>query len=143
MCSGNCLQRIRVPWSTRWDIFDGNWLAYQAASTWPCRPRRDASSILACMPSSDISFDFWLRPLEDVEPWDSGEKRTLHWFRLTDGLCRVTVGGKELFEYDTSLLEQLGWRTERRPKKSGHAADYYVAHLVHDLSSIAPPSRAI
>jgi len=76
--------------------------------------------------------------LEDIEPWGSDGRKTLHWFGLTDGFYRVTIGGKELFEYDASLFQQLGWRPGQRPEGFEHAAEYQVARLFHDLSEVAP-----
>ncbi|MBL4683169.1 MAG: hypothetical protein JKY37_01155 [Nannocystaceae bacterium] len=90
------------------------------------------------MSVGDIGFEFRLRPLDDIEAWESDGRRTLHWFGLTDGLYRVTVGGKDLFEYDSSLFERLGWQAQQAPEGFEHGAEYQVARLFHDLAGIVP-----
>lgn len=90
------------------------------------------------MSTSEIGFEFWLRPLDEIEPWESDGRRTLHWYGLTDGLYRITVGGKELFEYDASSFHRYGWPAQPAPRGFEHGAEYEVARLFHDLGGIAP-----
>lgn len=89
------------------------------------------------MPPAEIRFEFWLRPLSEVEPWESNGRKTLHWYGLTDGFYRITVGGNELFEHHAALYEALGWQTPSTPAGFEHAANYPVARLFQDLGGIA------
>lgn len=90
------------------------------------------SSVARC----GIRFEFWFRPLEDIEPWGDEGRKKLHWFALTDGFYRVVVDGKELFEYDASLFSKLGWQRPSAPKGFEHGVEYQVARLFQDLGEI-------
>ena len=90
------------------------------------------------MSDGNIEFDFWLRPVEDIEPWEVEGRQRLHWFALSDGYYRITIGGKDLFEYDAVSLKRLGWATPAAPSGFEDGVDYQVARLFHDLTSLLP-----
>ncbi|MFC3499978.1 DUF5984 family protein [Micromonospora krabiensis] len=80
-----------------------------------------------------IRFRFELRPLAQVHPWGR-ERRTLHWFGLTDGWYWIELNGHELLRYSD--------QTVRRRQTDGYEgmpyADYYVVRLWEDLLQLLP-----
>ncbi|HEX5540246.1 MAG TPA: DUF5984 family protein [Micromonospora sp.] len=80
-----------------------------------------------------IRFRFELRPLAQVHPWGR-ERRTLHWFGLTDGWYWIELNGHELLRYSD--------QTVRRWQADGYEGmpyvDYYVVRLWEDLLQLLP-----
>ncbi|MBM0224750.1 DUF5984 family protein [Micromonospora sp. ATA51] len=80
-----------------------------------------------------IRFRFELRPLAQVHPWGR-DRRTLHWFGLTDGWYWIELNGHELLRYSD--------QTVRRWQADGYEGlpyvDYYVARLWEDLLQLLP-----
>jgi|GEM_PF-540695 len=72
-------------------------------------------------------FEFRLRLLEEVQPWEDSEKPanlSIDWFGLTDGWYWLNVGGERaLFEY-------------ANVERDGRYMEYQVARLFQDLSHI-------
>ncbi|MER7892894.1 DUF5984 family protein [Micromonospora sp. NPDC094482] len=80
-----------------------------------------------------LRFRFELRPLNQVHPW-GGDRRTLHWFALTDGWYWIELNGHRLLRYSEQTVHRWradGWRG------SPHV-DYYVVRLWEDLLQMLP-----
>lgn len=92
---------------------------------------------VACMAEAAstprIRFRFELRPLAQAHPW-GGDRRTLHWFGLTDGWYWIELNGHELLRYSD--------QTVRRWQADGYQdvpyVDYYVVRLWEDLLELLP-----
>jgi len=78
-------------------------------------------------------FDFSLRSLPDVAPWDRENTPRLHWFGLTDGTYSIEAGQSRLFQYTPQFLEYLATDPAR-----GDCVDYYVIRLYEDLLQLLP-----
>jgi hypothetical protein len=80
-----------------------------------------------------LRFRFELRPLAEVHPWGR-ERRTLHWFGLTQGWYWIELDGHELLRYSD--------QTVRRWVADGYLgppyADYYAVRLWEDLLRLLP-----
>lgn len=72
-----------------------------------------------------IRFHFLLRPVDQVEPWDSG----LHWFALTDGWYWIAVDDVHLLRYTPATARQYGM--DAHPY-----VDYYAVRLWEDVLQI-------
>jgi hypothetical protein len=70
-------------------------------------------------------FDFRLREIAQVVPWDTEGKKTLSWFGLTDGWFWINVGHDQLF------------RTREAWNGSDYV-DYQVVRLWEDVLDILP-----
>jgi len=81
-------------------------------------------------------FNFHLRPVEVIEPWEAEGRAYLHWFGLTDGWYWIDVGGDQLF----SRTESARCHFEST-KESGipeQFVNYYVCRLWEDLLDQLP-----
>ena len=81
-------------------------------------------------------FHFKLHPLEEVKPW-GGDKPTLSWFGLTDGMCWWEVGKQQLFRYSQAWIDH--WVAEY-PKLNQELpyVDYQVVRPWEDLLDHLP-----
>ena len=68
-------------------------------------------------------FHFRLREIDDVEPWEHGSTRRLHWFGLTDGHSWLRLG-----DVDIGAL-----RPDIAPDPSWPYASYQVARVWEDV----------
>uniref|UniRef100_B8HYN2 Uncharacterized protein n=1 Tax=Cyanothece sp. (strain PCC 7425 / ATCC 29141) TaxID=395961 RepID=B8HYN2_CYAP4 len=81
-------------------------------------------------------FDFYLRPLEEIQPWGNPDQLNLHWFGLTDGCYRLQVGTECLLNYSDAFIDD---RKKQFPDAyGGPYTDYYVVRLWEDLLNILP-----
>jgi hypothetical protein len=72
-------------------------------------------------------FHFRLREIDDVEPWEQGSTRRLHWFGLTDGSSWLRLG-----DVDIGAL-----RPEIAPDPAWPYAEYQVARVWEDALKAA------
>ena len=88
---------------------------------------------------SRLRFCFRLAPLNVVRPW-GGDKPSLHWFGLTDGLFWIEAGDAELFRYSDALVER---ETRRDPPYPVSVyEDYQVVRYWEDLLDLLPAIRS-
>ncbi|MDA0832719.1 MAG: DUF5984 family protein [Planctomycetota bacterium] len=73
-------------------------------------------------------INFKLKPLHEIQPWDTEGTLSLHWFGLTDGEYWIEVGDSTLFEYNKHVL------LHGKPRY----CDYPVVRLYEDLMEIVP-----
>jgi hypothetical protein len=81
-------------------------------------------------------FNFKLRPVQDIVPWERDGKYTLSWFGLTDGWYWMDCRGQELFRYTDSAIQtfkRLGFQVSDFPY-----TDYQVVRLWEDILGIFP-----
>ncbi|NDJ34746.1 MAG: hypothetical protein GYB64_08755 [Chloroflexi bacterium] len=78
-------------------------------------------------------FQFRMRKMDDVTPFDEDGQPTLHWFGLTDGWYWLIVDGQETFRYTDKILRQWGIDKDDPPY-----VDYYVVRLWEDVLEILP-----
>ncbi|MFI6265835.1 DUF5984 family protein [Micromonospora sp. NPDC051006] len=93
---------------------------------------------MACLDSpvgriGRLRFRFELRPLDQVHPWGR-DRRTLHWFGLTDGWYWIELNGHRLLRYSEQTVRR--WRADGW-HGSPHV-DYYVVRLWEDLLQLLP-----
>ncbi len=81
-------------------------------------------------------FEFNLRKIEDVRPWGTPPKKSLHWFGLTDGDYHLDVKGKQLFRYSPEILTL--WHKQYEAIDDTEFADYCVVRLWEDILDILP-----
>jgi hypothetical protein len=81
-------------------------------------------------------FNFQLRPIEEVAPWDQEGEYSLSWFGLTDGWYWLDCDGHELFRYSDAIIES--WKYEGRQPAVPPCVDYQVVRLWGDILQILP-----
>ena len=82
-------------------------------------------------------FEFKLKDLVDVMPWDDENGKKLHWFGLTDGYFYMNVNGEQLFHSTDEIIEY--WKNEN-PEFApvSNYVDYQVVRSYEDLLYILP-----
>lgn len=75
------------------------------------------------------TFQFKLRPVEQVQPWGGPTDPNLHWFGLTDGEYWIQAGDHRLFEYSDAAQTRFG---------VSRFCDYQVVRLLEDVLDLAP-----
>jgi hypothetical protein len=81
-------------------------------------------------------FNFQLRPINDVAPWQRDGEDFLNWFGLTDGWYWLKCGEEELFRYSGSVL--ASWKYEGRQQEYPPYVDYQVVRLWEDVLEMLP-----
>jgi hypothetical protein len=77
-------------------------------------------------------FEFELRDLGKIAPWETSNGPSLSWFALTDGHFRMPVGSEVLFEYTEAVQSQLKQRDTR--------VDYQIASIARDILECMIPA---
>ena len=81
-------------------------------------------------------FNFQLRSLEQVLPWQSQGQSYLHWFGLTDGWYWLHLGEVEHFRYTDAIMAV--WRETTDDVAVLPYVDYQVVRLWEDIQEILP-----
>jgi len=81
-------------------------------------------------------FNFQLRSLGQVLPWQSQGQSYLHWFGLTDGWYWLHLGEVELFRYTDAIMAV--WRETTDDVAVLPYVDYQVVRLWEDIQEILP-----
>jgi hypothetical protein len=74
-------------------------------------------------------FNFRLRPLGEIQPWENPAGKQLGWFALTDGEYWIEAGAARLFEYGERVRRERGFP---------HFCDYHVSRLYEDVVEMLP-----
>ena len=75
-------------------------------------------------------FEFKLKHPDEISPWGTPDKLSIHWFGLTDGEYYIDLGKCRLYEYTEELIESSAFATQY--------VDYHVSRLIEDLCEIIP-----
>ncbi|WP_338773189.1 DUF5984 family protein [Nocardia vulneris] len=84
-----------------------------------------------------IRFRFGLAPVDRVAPWGE-QRRTLHWFALTEGWYGIDLGGQSLLRYSARTTELLRTQSGGVETPYDCYVAYYVARLWEDLLALLP-----
>lgn len=84
-----------------------------------------------------IHFRFGLTPVDRVAPWGE-QRRTLHWFALTEGWYGIDLGGHTLLRYGARTTELLRAQSGGAETPYDCYVSYYVARLWEDLLMLLP-----
>lgn len=82
-------------------------------------------------------FEFKLKPLTEVLPWEHNGKQYLHWYGLTDGIYYLNLKGNKLFESSREYMDYLNKVSPGTAVKTPYI-DYQVIRLYEDLLEILP-----
>lgn len=82
-------------------------------------------------------FEFNLKPLSEVLPWEQEGKKYLHWFGLTDGIYYLNIKGKEIYKNSKVYLDYLKNSYPEANIDSPYI-DYQVTRLYEDFLEILP-----
>ena len=77
-------------------------------------------------------FEFELRDLGEIAPWETSKGPSLSWFALTDGHFRMPVGNEVLFEYTEAVQSHLKLEDPR--------VDYQIASIARDMLECLMPA---
>ncbi|MBN2520295.1 MAG: hypothetical protein JXB17_07320 [Bacteroidales bacterium] len=82
-------------------------------------------------------FEFKLKPLPEVLPWEHEGKKYLHWFGLTDGIYYLNIKGNELYK---NSKEYLNYLKKNYPESNIDTPyiDYQIVRLYEDFLEILP-----
>jgi hypothetical protein len=84
-----------------------------------------------------LSFEFTLRPVDEIQPWGSDDEQRLHWFGLTDGCYWIRVGSEEIYRYADGILKDWAKRYPDTDYTVPYV-DYQIVRLWEDLLEIIP-----
>lgn len=79
-------------------------------------------------------FDFELRDVGEIPPWETSAGPSLSWFALSDGYFRMPLGNEVLFEYTEAVQRKLKMKDSR--------ADYQIASIARDMLECVAPALA-
>ena len=85
-------------------------------------------------------FEFALRPLESVTPWDRPDQPDdlhLAWFGLSDGCYSLNCGTARLFQYTKQMLEHMD-PPHPGGARIGDWVDYPIVRLHEDVLDLLP-----
>lgn len=74
-------------------------------------------------------FNFALKEVDTIVPFDEGLNQSLHWFGLTDGEFHFEFGESKVYEYSDAA------RTFSKGETSRYV-DYYISRFVEDFSNL-------
>lgn len=87
-------------------------------------------------------FNFHLRAISDIGPFDPPRQRPLSWFWLTDGWYWMNVGDQQLFRDNPDLIKynlqnHPDWQSYYEQEYAPYV-DYYVVRLWEDILDLLP-----
>lgn len=74
-------------------------------------------------------INYVLKKPDKIVPW-GGEKKTLHWFGLTDGLLWINAGDSVIYEYSEPHPDAFGIQVDYN--------DYQLSRFIEDILELTP-----
>ena len=79
-------------------------------------------------------FEFELKPVKEIGPWENEGKEHLNWYALSDGSFRIRAGNQVLFRYTEDILRH--WQANQQD------VDYPIAQIARDILGSSGPASA-